>query len=206
MTTLNPADANSNVTLFNSNLSVSGTDATHGLVRSTTSKSSGKAFFQVHLVNPSAALMVIGVANATANLSLYVSADANSAGWANTTGGWYWNGGGTPGDFPTSGDGHDIGMGIDFDTGIVQINVDGGSFTSHSETLPTGPWFVCLDIGAAADNMTINFGATSFVGSPPSGYPAWDGAAQISGSLNSTLDAATSSATAKAIISGVLTH
>lgn len=210
MTTLNPSDKSANATLFNSNLSVSGQDAAHALVRSTTSKSSGKAFVQVYLNNTTGALAVVGIADATADLSQYVSIDTHSAGWAHSTGGWYWNGSGSL-DFSNSSAGHYIGLGIDFDTpgsgqGTIQINVDGGSYTSHVENIPPGPWFICLDVGALADNLTINFGGSSFVGSPPAGYPAWDGAAQISGSLNSTLGAATSAATAQAIISGVLTH
>lgn len=211
MTTLNPADKSGNVTLSNGNLSANGIDGTHGLCRSTTSKTGGKAFVQMHIANATS-LMVLGVADASASITDYVSFDTHSAGWANTTGGWYWNGGGTAGDYPTSGTGHDIGLGIDFDTpgsgqATVQINVDGGTYTSHVENVPpTGPWFIIIDVGANADLLTMNFGGSAFVGSPPSGHPAWDGAAQISGSLASTLGALTVATTAKAIISGTLSH
>lgn len=205
MTTMNPADSNA-CNFSNGDLTVSGTPGVHAICRSTTSKSSGKAFVQVHLDSVGVNI-TIGIGNASASLVTYVSNGPNSAGWANTTGGWYYNDDGGHLDFPVIGAGHDVGVGLDFDAGIVQINSDGGTFTSHAESFPsTGPLFLMIDIQGVSDQVTLNFGGSAFVGSPPSGYPAWDGAAQISGSLNSTLGDVSQSATGNAIISGVLTH
>ena len=82
MTTWNPSDKNADVTLSNGNLTATAaTNSVHLVARGTTSKSTGKAFYEVTLVARDGPCSV-GFANATASLSQSMGENSNSFGFA----------------------------------------------------------------------------------------------------------------------------
>lgn len=188
--TWNPSDKTSNLTLSNGNLTaVSANGAICG-VRSTTSHTTGKFYWEVSIDidDGSVSGYAIGVAALTGSSSL-TAADAGNDIYFNTSGAVFILGSNTF-NFPNSisGVGHVIQLAIDVDNRLMWVkgNISttwNGSGASNDpatgiggQSLPaTGAIFagVYIQAAAASAQITVNFGATSYANSPPSGYGNW---------------------------------
>jgi hypothetical protein len=76
-TTWNPADKAADIVLTNGNLTAGSTSGSFESVRGTTSKSSGKWYFEMGIVN-TVNSWAAGVASATANISTYLGSDTQA--------------------------------------------------------------------------------------------------------------------------------
>lgn len=167
--TWNPSDKGSAITLSGGNLVLSATG--FGSVRSTLSTSAGKGYFEVTNTSVVANSFLVGVATNAASLTSYPGSDA--FGWAyysfdghkyNVTETAYANStpvGGTVGCY------FDAAAGT---VGFITSTGDKGlAFTGI-----VGPLYAILGNGSsgADGTKTTNFGASSFIYTPPSGYPS----------------------------------
>lgn len=185
-TTWNPSDKSSNITLSGGNLIATHSTTSVGGVRSTSSYSTGKWYWEITLGPVSD--LVIGLANSTYSLSTSdnVGADLNSVGWYP-----YFNDvivndailatiqAGTQNDV--------IGFAWDADNKLLWIRTNAGNWNNSGTANPAtstgglslsslhaGPFFIVLGSDKSGDAGTLNVGATSFANAAPSGFTAWD--------------------------------
>ena len=168
--TWNPSDKNSNITLSNGNLT-----ATQGAldgwdsVRSTIGVSSGKWYWEITVNSASGSGVFSSIANTTAALTSYLGADTNGWGYHAATGNKFNNGDlGAYGATYVAGD--VIGVALDMDAGTLIFYKNGTSqgtaFTGLSGTFYAGTSLILN----TTDQVTANFGASTFSYSVPSGY------------------------------------
>lgn len=188
--TLNPADKSAHITLSNGNLTGTGDGAggNGDMVRGTTSKTTGKLYFEVTPTNAGGATG-FGIANATE-----VVTGASELGFSNNSIGQYRNGDvrlnssiiiSGPG-FVSGG--AQAGIAVDIggqliwfrDTSAPTVWNAGGTANPAtgvggvSFAVITGAIFICLNINAnQAVVATLNVGTTSFNASAPAGFSAW---------------------------------
>jgi hypothetical protein len=188
-TQLNPSDKkNVNVVLSNSNKTVTGNDPTNNWVRSTNARA-GKRY--VEFTTTTVANSVIGIADLSA--LTFPGADAKSFGMFSSSAG------SIAGTFPSWGpayaSGNVLGMAVDFTAAKVWYRVNGGAWNAGGSADPAtgiGGWDIALytgdpdylvvsgDVGCVT---TVNFGATAFAATQPSGYLAWDGNPNVSANI-----------------------
>jgi hypothetical protein len=187
ITTFNPADRSANVALSNGNLTVQGTTTADGGVRSTTSKATGKLYFEVAwssnlgggdtgcgIATPGAVLSSIGVSAVNAAL-IFVSGNI------------YINGANvgtlTPGappftictaiDLVNSNIWFRSGSGLWNGSGAANPATNVGGF-SISALFPTNPAYAVMAVsGNTTPTYTGNFGALAFAQAVPAGFSAW---------------------------------
>lgn len=176
-TTWNPSDKGAAVTLSGGNLSASVTGASSDGVRATTSKASGKYYFELSVpATSSVSNEAIGLADATwAVTSISLGQDTHgicyrpdgaikynaatlttAAAWAN-------------GDL----------IAVAFEPGVgVKFYRNNVLVWTETTNYPSGTLYAAYggDGAGTARTDTVNFGATSFTYTPPSGYIAYDGA------------------------------
>lgn len=201
MTTYNPSDKSADITLSGGNLiATHASGGSFANVRSTTSKTSGKYYFEVTWSGGDGNNGV-GVANGSASLSNYLGNDANSIGWYDT-------GFGHPsGTTFTAGD--VIGIAIDCTNGLIWYRKN-GTF-SGNPAAGTGGTSISLAAYYAAVAFqystlgagTINFGGSAFANSPPSGFSAWDAGAATNYTLTASVGSFTLSGQAAALKRGL---
>jgi hypothetical protein len=184
---LDPATASVNFSFSNSNLTATSSGGVGG-VRSTTSKTTGKWYFEASLDTTGGSSIGFGVANASYSNTNFLGADADSLGAYNSQA--ILSNSSSVGDF-----------GVPFTEGDVigcAIDVDADRIWFKNATEPTGNWnntgganpaagsevgwisigfitpiFAAIGSANSGGVSTINFGGTTFVMSPPSGYSAW---------------------------------
>jgi hypothetical protein len=193
VTTWNPADKEATLTLSGGNL-VATIGSVTGGVRATVPKSSGKLYFEVTPTGGSGQ-STVGICTAAANMAnLYSSNWVGGAGLIIGNGFVYSNGTSTGKQieggsiaFPTT-----IGIAIDFPNSLMWVRTIGGSNNgfwngSSSNNPATGVggagisalfpsnlgYPVVSMFGASGEVRTVNFGASAFVGTVPSGFTAW---------------------------------
>jgi hypothetical protein len=67
-------------------------------------------------------------------------------------------------------------MEIDLDsaTRAIHWNKNGGAYSSSLDITSLGlPLYVAVEVETSGEQMTVNFGATSYADTPTSGYGAW---------------------------------
>jgi hypothetical protein len=185
MTTWNPSDKSANVTLSNGNLTVGASTGADGGVRSNLSKATGKVYFEYTVVNIAGGDTGVGIATGTASLTA-IGPFATGAISIYGSGSIYFNG-------------SDTGKTIGGSVGTICIAVDitgglfwarwnagnwNGSGTANPATgvgginiaalFPTNAVFASNSTNNTAVNITVNFGATAFAQTAPSGFTAWD--------------------------------
>ena len=184
---LNPSDKGGTITLSGGNLTATAS-AGNDNVRGTTSKSTGKKYFEVTIGSGAGGnTLAVGIANSSAPLTvtgLGLDASSDSIVWYDANACYINNGSvGSPGSISN---GQVLGIAIDLGAKLIWFCDITGSPTNWngaSSNVPgtnggfsfsasTGPWFAALGFrGAGA--MTINFGGSGFSGSIPSGFSAW---------------------------------
>ena len=166
MTTWNSADKNANLTLSNGDLTASAAMGNYCGVRATTSKSSGKWYFEVTLNNVWN-YDRIGLVTASQDLSGSLSTNGGSVapayGCTEGAGSYF-------GSFALAA-ADVVGVAIDFTAQEIKYYKN-GVLLGTSTGFALSPVYAFVSSGGGS-SMTANFMPTS----PPSGYAAWDGGA-----------------------------
>lgn len=157
-----------NVTLSNGNLTATSVFSTGA--RGVTGKSSGKWFFEARCNSTGSTVFAIGIGDAATSLTADVGSGTSNSYSYRADGYRYHNGWSNTGVTYTVGD--YIGIALDMDAqtlsyyknGTLVVTVTGLSGTYY-------PMFS----GTGSASTTVNFGATAFAYSKPSGYSSWDG-------------------------------
>jgi endoglucanase len=191
-------DKSASIVITNNGLTAASVGGVAQSVRSSTSKSSGKVYFEA-LLNSVTNDIAIGIANAAFNLAapLELGSDANGVGYYPVSPAQYVyvnNIGTGAGNADVSG--AIVSIAIDLTAKLFWVtspairafgNTWNSSATANPATgvggvnisaLAAGPYFVTFndDIGGAS--ATLNFGASTFSRTVPSGFSGWD--AQVS--------------------------
>lgn len=179
--TWNPADKSANIALSNANLTATITTNTSNFaVRGTSSKSSGKYYFEVRLDVSTFSGVQIGVAKASANINGSLGSDAN---------GWSYNSGDgkklNNNTFTAYGSsyaaGDIIGVCLDASLGRVwfaknnvwQNSGNPAAGTGYAFSGMAGPYFPAASLKTQNDALTARFTAAQQTYAPPSGFVAW---------------------------------
>jgi hypothetical protein len=184
------------ITLSGGNLIATWTTATttYALIRSTTSKSAGKWYFESTDVVSASGFNAIGLANASLSMAgaVYLGQDHNGVGWQNGTGNIF-SGGAPLGSCNSSNTGfvlNDVlGIAVDVSNSLLWVKdltvgsnwnnsgaADPGTGVGGidiSSLTPVQPLYVAVGIYATPRSMSVNFGASAFTGSVPSGFTKW---------------------------------
>lgn len=179
----NPSDKTSNATLSNSNLTAVSGDAAAAGARSTTSHTSGKFYWEMTVnsdpggFNMSAAIMTATSSFVGADAGNILCFNGNGQVWVMGSLGFQYAG-------AITAVGNVIQLAVNLATpefwvrGSIgtQWNAQGGladpSVPGSGQPLPAGAMFAACTMASTA-SWTVNFGATSYVNSPPSGYGNW---------------------------------
>lgn len=224
MTIWNAADKSATISLSGGNLTATSSTAVSQSVRSSTSKSSGKVFFELTLSTLTNDISV-GIANATMALNVGggLGGDANGLGfyavspaqsaWINGT---QLYGGGT---YTSSSAGAVVSVALDISNKLVWIstavmratstpwnnsgtaNPATGTNGQSISTLAAGPYYICFndDLGGAV--AVLNVGASAYNQSIPTGFSSWD----VQGSTLTSTGAASTALVGGGLGKGVLT-
>ena len=180
--TWNPADKSANIVLSNSNLTATITTNTNSQgVRGTTSKSSGKWYFEVLVGVAGFSGVQIGVANSSASTSTTIGADTNGFSYDSASGKKFTNNVLTTyGSAFTNGD--VVGVALDMDSGSIWFAKNNVWQASGDPVAGTGQAFsgiagsifpaTSLKSGPTA-NDTARFSTANQTYAPPSGFTAW---------------------------------
>jgi hypothetical protein len=187
-TTWNPSDKHANITLSNGDLTAT-TGATGFFgVRSISSKSAGKFYFEVTQTSAgSPGATASGIANASEALDFFVG----GGGVANHGIGWsgdgtvYMNGVGVAA-IQTWAQGDTLCFAIDFDLELIWFRTNGGNWNNAAIgsqnpatgtggidfSASNGPYFAMVSLRTNGENNTTNFGGSAFAQAVPSGFTA----------------------------------
>lgn len=204
MTTWNTAD-HVNMTFSNGNLTATGTSSAK--TRATTSKSTGKWYFEA-VADVKAGTSTLGIGWANGSWDYFTNyLGENTQGFAQWDDQIYYN---NTGPAQTFAQGDRIGVAFDADNERVWFRVNGGNWNLSGTADPatntggidvsasSGPWMPALETFGTGNQATANFGATAFTDAIPSGFSRIDA---LSGAVSGT-GAATLTVTA----SGTGTH
>lgn len=173
------------ITMSSGNLRATHTvnDSTSG-VRSGTTKTAGKYYFEATAGQTTGTLSAVGIAPTTIDyLSMVPSAYAG----VNTSTCFVGvNGGSSSGNLGTGANGDIFGVAVDLDTHFIWFRRNNGDWNGIPTANPsTGIGGVAISGGASApfmrfatgsiigDNLTANFGQSVFSGTKPSGFGVW---------------------------------
>lgn len=180
----------SGITLTNGDLTATYASTTNAQVRSHNSHSTGKYHFEL-VVNAltSVGFPVVGIASASHVFTNYCGQDLNSVGFSDGHL-CYLNGGataiaGTSGDLlPTISIGDHIAVEPDLDNKFLYVQ----NFTTHPgewnrtgglgtpmdiSTMTNAPFFICVNLKTAGDQVTIITDPAAFLVTPTAGHGAW---------------------------------
>lgn len=181
-TVWNPADKDATITLSNSNATAQAGTLAEAGVRSTSSKSAGLLYFEVQISSFAGTGFNIGVADATADLSLPLSDPAQVA-WCLDGDGVLWDNG-VAGATVTAPAGSDVvGVAVDFANGYVwfllnNVLANGGSLpldnTNFDFNTLTGTVFAALSTSASGPGATGYWEESQLLIGLPPGFDDWD--------------------------------
>jgi hypothetical protein len=181
-TTWNPADKAAGITLSGDDLIATNNNGARSNVRSTTSHSSGKRYYEVTagVFAPGGTFGAICTALAGASLTLAAGAGADDSGYF--SGGLVVVGNLTVATLDSYTTGDVLGCAIDLDAGKGWYSKN-GVFASGDPAAGTGEHFTftanaelfaLISTRRLNDAGTSNFGATAFNAAAPSGFLGWD--------------------------------
>lgn len=183
-TTLNPADIGPNLSLSGGNLTLTrgagGSGSTWQSVRSTTSQTSGKWYYEMSVTADTSGIMA-GVADsiATINGSYIGNNTPNNTPQDSKSyydAGQFRYGGVGSGSPATYTSGDVIGVALDAGTGNVTYYKNNSSQGTQTDAV-NGPYFAGISLLTNNSVIVANFGNTSGTGfsfTPPAGYSGWD--------------------------------
>jgi hypothetical protein len=198
-TTWNPSDQ-VRITLSGGNLIATLNGTTGNGVRSVSSVTSGKYYFEGTMTTWGDSQTAIGIANSTAALASVASTTSNASILLRSGAIWV-NGSNSGSSLGARTTGDVICIALDLISGLIWFRVGaagnwngsgtaspatGAGGISISAIVSTGIFALYAGNSTAADAVTANFGATSFVGTPPSGYLAGFGTTATGTTVQST--------------------
>jgi hypothetical protein len=189
-TTWNPADKSANITLSNGNLSISTTTTVDSGVRSTTSITTGaKVYFEITwFITSSGADTSCGIATSAAVLGSMGSTTLGGL-FVYPAGSVYFNGASQPFAIPAPGSGGIYCLAIDLVNSRAWVRLNNGNWNNSGTANPTtnvggvdisglfpaNAAFVAMTTQQVLSPLaTVNFGASSFSYTVPSGFAAWN--------------------------------
>jgi hypothetical protein len=186
-TTWNTTDNPSGITRSNGNLTAtavsSGSGSGDGVgLKATTSKSSGKWYFEV-LLGTINSFAEVGIAKSTIDIMSLIGLDADGWGYILSGGGIINDGNYVKTDAGSIAGAADvIGVACNFDDHLLYFSKNGTYRFSASPgaqiggvTIASGAWFPAAFFDTGGDSMTLRCAAADLSYSPPSGYTAWNG-------------------------------
>jgi hypothetical protein len=178
VTTWNPADRATGITLSGGNLiaTVTGAGISDRLVRSTTSKTAGKWHFEITVnANGLPGRPDIGIANAAESLAAGALGDsADSIGYYGVANGSVIYNSVSVGSLPTFGPGDTVAIELDADGDLVYFQKLGQARSAgFSVAGISGAYFAALGLFQTGDECSVNFGQTAFLVAVTGGYSAW---------------------------------
>lgn len=220
MTTFNPSDKSATITLSNGNLTATSSTSVGQAVRSTTSYSSGKIYFEVTLGTVTTDI-AIGIANSSWTLSDpgQLGSNTQSVGFyaVSPTQAIYYNSSQLSTGASASSNGEIVSVAVDFTNKLIWVktavmiaasqpwnnsssaNPATGTAGVSFSGIAAGPYFVTFDTLEGGSVATVNFGNTAFNRAAPSGFSPWDntpvtatGAAKITPSCAASVAAVNS--------------
>jgi hypothetical protein len=191
-TTWNPSAVGINITLSNGNLTTTeGSGGGNQAFRSVASHSTGLFYYEAVVSTAgNIGTCELGIGNGSANLNSFTGSDNNSIGAAGSGSVWFNNANPTGSPIQVYSAGNIIAVAVDMThTKIWWKNLTTGSGWNNDvignqnpatntggisfSTMGAAPWFAMGSTGAASDVSTVNFGASAYVGTPPSGFGNW---------------------------------
>ena len=176
--TWNPSDKSSKLTLSNNNLTMTSINGSAS-IRSTKSKSTGKLYFEIKCDSgdyfDSCGVMGSGD-------SLDATVGQSTTGWGCDGSYKGYNSGGTATDASAFAIGDVVGVAVDFTSGKIWWAINNTWIDSGNPATGANPMFTGLSGALFAANSsvygsivsTVNFGASAFNYTPPSGFSAYD--------------------------------
>jgi len=186
VTTWNPSDKSANIVLSNGNLTSAANTTADGAVRSTTSKSSGKVYFEVAWTGSGGADTSCGIATSAAILG---SAGNSTMGiCAVFLNGNIWFNGAAPGNAGGAVGNGTVCFAVDLTNSRFWARINNGNWNNNSANnpatnvgginiatlFPTNAAFGITTYNSTVPTSTVNFGGTAFGYTVPSGFAAWD--------------------------------
>ena len=180
--TWNPSDKGSNITLSGGDLIATHTagGSTDGL-RGTNGKSSGKWYYEITL--GVATQSYIGAANATASLSgIFGASDSNAITYYANLGSIY--NGAIIATLATYAAGDTIRVAVDVDAGLYWTSKTSAGWNGGAGDPAAGtggysiaslgtPVYIGATMFSNGTTLTLNAGASAFIGTVPAGFSAW---------------------------------
>jgi hypothetical protein len=156
---------------------VAGSTSQNSSIKSTTSRSAGKLYFEVKLEGVATNLCIVGIAAASTATTGYPGADSVSWGIVAGGGAVYNNAGvlGTASPVPISG--NTLGVAVDFtaSTGSIKFYAANSlGYTVSSLTLGASYIMAGYSCAATAQKVLLCTTAQQCAYTPPSGYSYWD--------------------------------
>jgi hypothetical protein len=186
-TTWNPNDKGPGITLANNNLTAV-LPIPNQSVRSTTSKSTGKWYYEVWAAWKNTDTQMSGIMTGSgSDLSLVPpGGDAFGYGLFTFGTGWYLYFSGAPvkSGATVINDGDFIGICLDNNSGLLYYTLNGANLIGDpvagtgGQSVGVTSWYAAVGGGGVSASfirsIAANFGATTFANGPPSGFTAWD--------------------------------
>jgi hypothetical protein len=185
-TTFDPLNTGSDIVLSNGNLTATSNETTDSITRATANSSSGKYYYEITITtvgqNPQ-----IGLVNSSvdAQTYFYLAYDGNSVGLYAT--GNVYVGSSEVGYGAVFSNGSIIGVAIDLGNQTIWFTNDGTTWNGSggnnpatntgglniSSMLTSAPYYPAAGLTVGPDVLTVNFGATSYAYTVPSGFGNW---------------------------------
>lgn len=194
-TTWNPSDADAHFVFSGGNLTATGSTGltAYKSCRATTSKSSGKYYFEVKIGVIGSGQTGFGMGLASAALTNYIGSGTNN-GFSIFSGGNFFVNGASTSVFGSGVTANTIvGCAVDITNGLVWFKgvavsltawnaqsggtADPATGTGGKSFTASGALFPSLSFSSSIDQETGNFGPSGFAGTVPSGFSSWDASA-----------------------------
>lgn len=173
-TSFSPKYKRPNVTLSNSNLTLTTTATGYNSACSIDAKTSGRWYFEATVgatFNSGTMEIAVGVVDHTHPMDTYAGQGTNSGQISSTNVSSGGNVSSLPFATPVAGDIISVDYDIDADT--IRFRKNGGTWSSTYFVTNTQPMMPFAYISGNTCSLTLNFGATAFAYTPPSGATGW---------------------------------
>jgi hypothetical protein len=185
--TLDPSNTSVNITLSNANLTgtCNTTNANGNVSRTSTSRSSGKYYFEITPSIAGSPPQGIGLINASQSVSGNWLGEAGNNSIGCYAVGTIYQGASHEATFASYTAGNTVGVAVDLDNKEIWYRVGNGNWNASGTANPatdTGgqdisaiafPVFAAVELDSNGDVTTANFGATSYAFTPPIGFGNW---------------------------------
>lgn len=178
----NPSDKTSDIALSGADLVATSTASAYHGVRGTTSKSSGKWYFEVTATFGNSLSWAVGVAQSSFDMTQVVTSSPNA--YIYRGNGTTYNSTSSSTTLSAASSGNVIQVAVDLSTGKIWWGLNGtwmgggnpSGGTGEAFTISGAPTVFPLAYrftNPSTNTWTANFGGSAFAYSPPSGYSAW---------------------------------